>query len=115
MFTVQKIDSLDLPALQPYRTMRRQLEHRDQSIFVAEGEKVVRRLLQSRFAVVSLLLPEKWIPELEPLLLARPENICVYVAEKKLLETLIGFSMYQGLLGIGKIPAQWSMPDLLEK
>ena len=41
MYHPQKIESFDLPELQPYRTMRRQHEHRQQGIFVAEGEKVV--------------------------------------------------------------------------
>lgn len=104
MFSVQKIDSFDLPELQPYRTMRRQHEQRAQGIFVAEGEKVVRRLLESRLGVKSVLLPQKWLQELDPLLRARPEDIRVFVAEKKLLETLTGFSMYQGLLAIGKVP-----------
>ncbi len=71
MFTVHKIASLDLPELQPYRTMRHQAEHREQGIFVAEGEKVVRRLLESHLKVISLLLPEEWVRELEPLLQAR--------------------------------------------
>ena len=57
--------------------MRRQQEHRQQGIFVAEGEKVVRRLLESKFTVVSVLLPEKWLRELEPLLQARQEDIRV--------------------------------------
>jgi hypothetical protein len=61
MLHVQTIDSLDLPELAPYRTMRRQMEHREQGIFVAEGEKVVRRLLESNFTVVSVMLPEKWL------------------------------------------------------
>ncbi len=104
MFSVQKIDSFDLPELQPYRTMRRQHEQRAQGIFVAEGEKVVRRLLESRLGVKSVLLPQKWLQELDPLLRARAEDIRVFVAEKKLLETLTGFSMYQGLLAIGKVP-----------
>ena len=111
MYRSQKIESFDLPELQPYRTMRRQLEHREQGIFVAEGEKVVRRLLESRFSVVSVLLPEKWLRELGPLLQARPEDIQVFVAEKALLETLTGFSMYQGLLAVGKIPP---LPTLAE-
>src|SRR6266849_4273811 len=106
MLTLYKIDKFDLPELQPYRTMRRQLEHREQGIFVAEGEKVVRRLLESTFIVVSVLLPEKWLRELEPLLQARPETVRVFVAEKNLLETLTGYSMYQGLLAVGKIPPQ---------
>jgi tRNA G18 (ribose-2'-O)-methylase SpoU len=111
MYRSQKIESFDLPELQPYRTLRRQHEQREQGIFVAEGEKVVRRLLESKFSVISVLLPEKWLGELGPLLQARPEEIQVFVAEKALLETLTGFSMYQGLLAAGKIPV---MPTLTE-
>jgi tRNA G18 (ribose-2'-O)-methylase SpoU len=115
LFHAQSIASFDSPDLQPYRTMRRQLEHREQGIFVAEGEKVVRRLLESKFEVVSVLLPEKWLRDLEPLLQARPEDIRVYVAEKALLETLTGFSMYQGLLAVGKVPAQVPLEEILAR
>jgi tRNA G18 (ribose-2'-O)-methylase SpoU len=111
MYSLHKIGSFDLPELQPYRTMRRQHDHRERGIFVAEGEKVVRRLLESKFGVVSVLLPERWLQELGPLLQARSDDIRVFLAEKKLLETLTGFSMYQGLLAVGKIPA---MPTLAE-
>jgi tRNA G18 (ribose-2'-O)-methylase SpoU len=113
MFQVHKIDSLEVPDLQPYRTMRRQTEHRQQGIFVAEGEKVVRRLLESRLEVVSVLLPEKWFLDLRPILEHRPEVVCVYVAEKALLETLTGFSMYQGLLAVGKVPAHPTLESIV--
>src|SRR5258707_896496 len=113
MLHVQQIDSFDLPELQPYRTMRRHLEHKEQGIFVAEGDKVVRRLLESHFMVVSVLLPESWLHELEPLLQARPEAIHVFLAEKSLLEKLIGFSMYQGLLAVGKIPRPLPLDEIL--
>lgn len=93
--------------------MRRQLEHRQQGIFVAEGEKVVRRLLESGLEVVSVLLPEKWLNELEPLLEARRESLKVFVAEKALLETLTGFSMYQGLLAVGKVPPPVTLEQVL--
>jgi tRNA G18 (ribose-2'-O)-methylase SpoU len=112
---VQHITTLDLPELQPYRTMRRQMEHRRQGIFVAEGEKVVRRLLESRFEVKSALLPQKWFDDLKPALEARADSVQVYIAEKKLLETLTGFSMYQGLLALGKIPPQPSLEEVLRK
>jgi tRNA G18 (ribose-2'-O)-methylase SpoU len=115
VFSVLKIQSLEGPELQPYRTMRRQMDHRLQGIFVAEGEKVVRRLLESSFTVVSVLLPDKWLVDLEPLLHRRSEHIQVYLAEKKLLETLTGFSMYQGLLAIGRIPSQTTLNQLLER
>ena len=113
MFHVQKITSLDLPELAPYRTMRRPLEHERQGIFVAEGEKVVRRLLESRFTVVSVVLPDKWLDNFRPLLEARSEPITVYLADKKLLETLIGFSMFQGVLAVGKIPPPASLEKIL--
>ena len=111
----QKIESFDLPELQPYRTMRRQHEHRERGIFVAEGEKVVRRLLESKLGVVSVLLPEKWLRDLGPLLQARPEEVQVFVAEKALLETLTGFSMYQGLLAVGKVPTMPTLAEAVER
>jgi tRNA G18 (ribose-2'-O)-methylase SpoU len=104
MMRIQEIDTLALAELAPYRTLRRQQEHREQGIFVAEGEKVVRRLLESDLTVVSLLLPAKWLQQYEPLLRSRHEEIHAYVAERPLLERLTGFSMYQGVLAVGKIP-----------
>ena len=117
MFRIQTISSLDLPELAPYRTMRQSQDHYEQGIFVTEGTKVVRRLLESSFTVVSVLLPEKWVPEFEPLLNARPEKeIPVYVATgKQMLEDLIGFSMYQGVLAVGRIPRKHSLNEVLER
>jgi tRNA G18 (ribose-2'-O)-methylase SpoU len=115
MIQVQRIESFDLPDLQPYRTMRRQMAHRQEGIFVAEGDKVVRRLLDSRFEVVSVLMPEKWLPILTPAMESRPESIRVFVAEKTLLESLTGFSMYQGLLAVGKVPPQPSLEQILAR
>jgi len=109
--SVQPISTLDLPELAPYRTMRLQAEHRRQRIFVAEGEKVVRRLIESDLGVVSVLLPTQWLEALRPLLERRPENLPVYTADKPVLEQLTGYSMYQGLLAIGRVPA---MPTLAE-
>ncbi|MGD0614055.1 MAG: RNA methyltransferase [Verrucomicrobiota bacterium] len=117
MFRVQTIDNLDLPELQPYRTLRRSQEHCDQGMFVAEGEKVVRRLLESTFTVVSVLLPDKWLADFEPALRARPEqDIPVFVVtEKRVLEQLIGFSMFQGVLAVGKIPAHSTLTEVLDR
>jgi tRNA G18 (ribose-2'-O)-methylase SpoU len=114
MFRIEKISSFDSPELQPYATMKRSLEHERQGIFVAEGVKVVRRLLESRFAVASVVLPEKWVEEFRPLIEARPEPITVYLADKELLETLVGFSMFQGVLAVGKIPPPLSLEDILQ-
>jgi len=113
MFEVQPIESLDLPALAPYRSMRWQREHRERGLFIAEGEKVVRRLLESPLEVVSLLLPPDWADAYRPLLERRPETVQVYTAEKSLLEALTGFSMYQGVLGLGRVPPSPTFEEVL--
>jgi tRNA G18 (ribose-2'-O)-methylase SpoU len=115
MFQICKIDSLDQPELAPYRTLRRPFEHEEQGIFVAEGDKVVRRLLESHFGVVSVLLPENRLAEFEPLLRGRPEKeIRAYAIDKKsVLEELVGFEMFQGVLAIGRIPAPPSLEQIL--
>jgi tRNA G18 (ribose-2'-O)-methylase SpoU len=115
MFRVENISSFDAPELQPYATMRRPLEHERLGIFVAEGVKVVQRLLESHFTVVSVVVPDKFMDEFRPLLEARKEPITVYLAEKKLLESLTGFSMFQGVLAVAKIPPPVSLDDILQK
>jgi tRNA G18 (ribose-2'-O)-methylase SpoU len=112
---IQKISTFDSPELQPYATLRRPLDHERNGIFVAESEKVVRRLLESPLTVVSVVLPEKWLEDFRPLLEARPENVTVYLAEKKLLESLVGFSMFQGVLAVGKLPAPVALEEMLAK
>jgi len=115
MFHIQLVDSLDRPDLEPYRTMRRPGPHVQQRIFVAEGDKVVRRLLESHFTIVSLLVLEKWVSQLEPLLAARPENIPVFVAPKEQLEKLVGFWVYQGMMAVGRFPEPIPLPVILRQ
>src|SRR5580704_10940134 len=113
MMRVEKISSFDAPELQPYATMRRPAAHELQGIFVAEGEKVVRRLLESHFEVISVVFTEKHLADFRDLMETRPEQITVYLAEKKWLEALTGFAMFQGVLAVGKIPKSISLEDVL--
>ena len=112
---LQQITALDLPELAPYRTLRRAVEHAVRGIFVAEGDKVVRRLLESGFDVVSVLLPASRVAEFESLIRARGEaEIPVFaVTQKSVLEALVGFEMFQGVLAIGKIPAAVTLETIL--
>lgn len=115
MVLVRPVQTLDLPELAPYRTMRRQQAQREQGIFVAEGEKVVRRLLESDLAVLSLLLPEQWLAQYSELLARRPEEtIYAFTADRKVLEQLTGFSMYQGVLAVARVPEPFSLPQIIK-
>src|ERR1039458_7024571 len=104
---IQPVQSLDAPELALYLTLRRVEEHERAGVLVAANNKVIKRLLASRFTVVSALLTPAWLERLEPLLRARPgEDICVYVGEQKLLETITGYQLHQGALAVAQIPPQ---------
>jgi tRNA G18 (ribose-2'-O)-methylase SpoU len=111
---VQSITSLDLPELQAYRTLRRPHEHFKEGILVAEGEKVVRRLLESGLAVVSILLTPEWHERLRPGgVLDGVSGATAYVAEKGLLESIVGYNLHQGIMAVAKIPAEPSLDEAL--
>jgi tRNA G18 (ribose-2'-O)-methylase SpoU len=114
MLHIQKISALDLPELAPYRSLKRSAEHAKLGIFVVEGDKVLHRLLDSTFTVVSVLLLESRLAEFEPKLRTRPEkDIAVFVCERAAMDELVGFEIYQGVLAIGKIPELRSLEQIL--
>jgi len=111
---IKPVQSLDAPELALYLTLKRVEEHERAGVLVATNAKVVQRLLASRFPVVSALLTPAWLEKLEPKLRARPEEICVYIAEQRLLETITGYKMHQGALAVARIPPQPGFEALLE-
>ncbi len=116
MIELERISTLDHPELRPYRTLRRAVEHINQGIFIAEGEKVVRRFLESDLAVVSLLLTEEWFQRFEGILSARKEgHIEVFIGDKRLLETIVGFQLHQGIMAVGKVPGPYPLTDIIMK
>ena len=100
---LKAVTSLDLPELQPYCTLRRPIEHQRQGIFVAEGEKVVRRLLESPLTPLSILLTPEWLDVYRDALISRPEPIDVFTGEKHLLETIVGHNLHLGIMAVAKI------------
>jgi tRNA G18 (ribose-2'-O)-methylase SpoU len=107
---IQPVQALDAPELALYLTLKRVEEHERAGVLVAANSKVVKRLLASRYTVISALLTPAWLEKLEPQLRARPETeLPVYVAEQKVLETITGYQVHQGALAVAKIPP---LPDL---
>jgi tRNA G18 (ribose-2'-O)-methylase SpoU len=113
MLEICAIQSIDDPRLALYRTMRRQFDHFKQEIFVAEGEKVVRRLLEGSIPVLSLLMPEAELGQFETVLKHRPGQITAFTAPKSVLEKLTGFPLYGGILALAKVPAPSSLENIL--
>ncbi|TDD63579.1 TrmH family RNA methyltransferase [Actinomadura rubrisoli] len=75
--------------------LRKSLEA-EHGLFVAEGEKVIRRAVGAGHAVRSLLMARRWAEPLSDLLdgLDAP----VYIADDATMEDLVGFQVHRGAL-----------------
>ncbi len=114
-FRIHHVASLDAPQLQPYRTLRRSQEHLKQGIFVAEGEKVVRRFLAGNWPVCSLLVTQEWFDAiLAAVTPDRLNDVDVFIAEKRVLETIVGFPLHQGIMAVGRTPMERPLAEVVK-
>ncbi len=115
MTTLHFVTTLDVPELAPYRTLRRPEEHWKRGIFVAEGGRLVRRLLGSGLTVHSMLLTREWHEQLRKATEGQrwSDDLQLFIAEKKLLETIVGFPLHQGVMAVAAVPAEPLLVDIL--
>ncbi|MCS7064533.1 MAG: RNA methyltransferase [Methylacidiphilales bacterium] len=101
--------------IEPYLWMRRPREMRERGEFVAEGIKVVERLMAAQLEVKSLLVPLDAVPEIEALTrLYGYTHIKIYAAPKPQLEQMVGFPLYQGVMALACVPRAISLQELWE-
>lgn len=77
-------------------TLRRRLEA-ERGIFIAEGEKVIRRAIAAGYRPRSFLLAPRWLEGLADVLVDHPE-VPVYVVPEALAEEVTGFHVHRGAL-----------------
>jgi len=94
-------DPLD-PRLTPFRNLKATNETRQSDTLIAEGDKLVQRLIDSGLTVRSLLLAERYLDEFRPLV--GPEVPILVVADA-LVEQIVGFNFHRGVLACGSRPA----------
>jgi tRNA G18 (ribose-2'-O)-methylase SpoU len=94
------VDSASDPRLADYRELRDvQLRKRletEHGLFLAEGEKVVRRAVEAGFAPRSFLMAERWLDGLADVL-ASTDAPC-FVLSEALAEEVTGFHVHRGAL-----------------
>jgi len=103
------IDSLDDPRLAAYRNLRDRTL-RGERMFVAEGQLLVSRLLESRFAAESILLADTQVREFLPY---APGDVPIYIAAERLLQAIIGFHLHQGVLAAGCRRPEMTLEEVL--
>jgi len=80
-------------------------------LYIAESAKVIARALAAGHRPRSVLMLERWLGELAPLL--EPYDIPVFVGDGPLLESLTGFDLHRGALASMHRPALLLVADLL--
>jgi tRNA G18 (ribose-2'-O)-methylase SpoU len=75
--------------------LRKHLEARH-GLFLAEGEKVVRRAVEAGYVPRSFLMAPRWLPALEDVLVASDADC--YVVTEDLAERVTGFHVHRGAL-----------------
>jgi tRNA G18 (ribose-2'-O)-methylase SpoU len=82
--------------------------------FIAEGEVVLRVLLTaSRHGAESLLITQKRLAALAPLLARVPEGVPVYTADQTVLDSIAGFPLHRGILALGRRAPMPTAEELL--
>jgi tRNA G18 (ribose-2'-O)-methylase SpoU len=71
--------------------------------FIAEGVVVLEKLLSGgRHPLRSVLLAEKRIGALQPLLANLPDGVPVYAAGQAVMDAIVGFPIHRGVLALGE-------------
>jgi tRNA G18 (ribose-2'-O)-methylase SpoU len=112
---IVRLDSLDRDDLRDYRdltdvVLRRLLEPAG-GLYIAESTKVIQRALAAGHRPRSVLTIDKWLPELESLLVDQDAELPVYVGSSELLQDLTGFNLHRGALASVHRPPLASLED----
>jgi tRNA G18 (ribose-2'-O)-methylase SpoU len=101
--------ALSDPRLDPFRDLKHFGLTRGET-FVAEGEKLVLRLLASRLIVDTIACTPALYTRLEGMI---PASTTVLLLESHQISKLIGFQFHRGVLALGRIPPAVSLDSLI--
>jgi len=113
---VVEIDDPDDPRLADYRDLRdvelRKHLEAEHGLFLAEGEKVVRRAVEAGYDARSFLMAPRWLDGLADVL--APGTGPVYVLPEALIEQVTGFHVHRGALASLRRRPLPDLADVLE-
>jgi tRNA G18 (ribose-2'-O)-methylase SpoU len=111
---VVRIDRVDDPRLEDYRSLTDAELLRRRGLFVAEGRLVVGRVIQDGHSMVSLLLNEAAFRQLERALDALADDTPVYICGTDEFSAVTGFNLHRGCLAMARRPAARRSGDVAD-
>jgi len=81
-------------------------------VYIAESASVIERALDAGHEPFSILMEDKWLPKMTPLITRFPD-VPVYVASTELLQDITGFHVHRGALALMKRPAPVAIESVI--
>jgi len=112
---IERVTAPDDPRLADYRdltdvALRRVLEP-EGGLYIAESAKVIARALAAGHRPRSVLVQEKWLADIEPLV--GGTDAAVYVVPAAVAESLTGFAVHRGALAAMHRPPLRAVADVV--
>jgi tRNA G18 (ribose-2'-O)-methylase SpoU len=105
------ITLLDDPRIADYRHLKERHLSTETNRFVAESERVVRRLLASGLQIHSILVtPPRLAAMTDVLAPLDPSRCPVFVASQAVIDGIAGYHVHRGCLAVGERPANRPIP-----
>lgn len=98
------VASLGNSIFQTYRIHRDDLVEKEK-LFLADGIKVVERLIQSNYEIREIICLEKYISKLEVYFSTRPELMQkIFIGKEEELRSIRGYDLHQGIMAVSYVP-----------
>lgn len=109
-----EITSLEDKRVELYNNLRKiRDDHLNKKVFVAEGEKVVKRLLNSNLEIESIFALAEYYEKFEELIQYRlPHKDKCFFANRELMNDIAGFRLHTGIMAISKMPTYVAINDM---
>ncbi len=110
-----KINDIQDDRVSIYRSLKGRELGRE-GVFIAEGEKVVKELIDTGIVVASFLVTPEFYKKFRPTLAKLSlRDTHVYIAPREVIQEIVGFRFHQGLMAACRIPRRFSLEDSLRK
>lgn len=111
-----EITDINDSRIEDYRALRfTPAGHTENKIFVAEGEKLIQKILESDLEIISIFGCKKYLDKYFPIIENKVEKSKVYISEKDLVNRIAGYKLHQGIMAIASQPVNADLNMLSDR